>query len=50
MIGSLLYLTASRSDIFVVKPLGIDSFNSLVKESGMIRPSDIDTDQRRVKT
>ena len=31
-------------------PLGTDSFNSLVRELGMIRASDIDTDQSRMKT
>ena len=50
MIGSLLELTARRSDISVIKPLGIDSLNSLVRESSMIRASNIDTDQCRVKT
>ena len=50
MTDSLLDLTARGSDISVIKPLGIDSLNSLVRESSMIRASDLDTDQCRVKT
>ena len=46
----LKFIETSRqlADIFT-KPLGIDSFNSLVRELGMIRASDIDTDQNCVK-
>ena len=37
------------ADIFT-KPLGTERFNSLVRELGLIRASDIGTDQSRMKT